>query len=131
MSKKEIIERILEEYSKYGLCRIEVEIAYLLAVLWRVPKESIYSGMRIIFNNVYGIKDDKPQIDGGKALSASALNEVRKENPSASDSDIANSMEYVGIDTLEASLEDIDFTLLDKVKESMLQCTNQFARENI
>lgn len=131
MSKKEIIERILEEYSKYGLCRIEVEIAYILAVLWRVPKESIYSGMRIIFNNVYGIKDDESQIDSGRALVASALNEVRKENPSASDFDIANSMEYVGIDSLEASLEDIDFTLLDKVKESMLQCTNQFARENI
>ena len=54
MCKKEIVEKILEEYKKFGLSRIEVEISYLLAILWRVPKESIYPGMRMIFNNLYG-----------------------------------------------------------------------------
>lgn len=131
MSKKEIVEKILKKYTKYGLSRIEVEITYLLAILWRVPKESIYSGMQMIFNNLYGIKDDTPEIEAGKALFASVLNEVRTENPDASDSDIANSMEYIGIDTLEASLEDIDFNLLAKVKDAMIQSTKQFVSENI
>lgn len=131
MSKKEIIERILTEYAKFGLSRIEVEISYLLAVLWRVPKESIYPGMRMIYNNVYGIKDDEPAIEVGNALFANALDEVREENPDATDSDIANGIEYVGIDTFEASLEDIDFGLMGKVKDAMLQSTKQFVSENV
>lgn len=130
MTKKEIIERILAEYAKFGLSRIEVEICYLLAILGRVSKESIYPGMRLIFNNLYGIKDDEPAIEAGKALFASALDEVRAENPDASDSDIANGIEYVGIDTFEASLEEIDFGLLGKVKDAMLQSTKQFVKEN-
>lgn len=131
MTKKEIIDRILEEYAQYGLSRIEVEIAYLLAILWRVAKDSIYPGMRMIYNNVYGIKDDAPAIEAGNALFVNALDEVRAENPDATDSDIANGIEYVGIDTLEASLEDIDFGLMDKVKEAMLQSTKQFVSENV
>lgn len=130
MTKKEIINKILEEYGQYGLSRIEVEICYLLAILGRVSKESIYPGMRLIFNNLYGIKDDEPAIEAGKALFASALDEVRAENPDATDSDIANGIEYFGIDTFEASLEDIDFGLLGKVKDAMLQSTKQFVKEN-
>lgn len=131
MSKKEIIDKVLAEYAKYGLSRIEVEIAYLLAVLWRVPKGSIYPGMRMVYNDVFGIKDDMPAIEAGNALFTSALDEVRAENLDATDFDIANGIEYVGIDTLEASLDDIDFGLLGKVKEAMVQSTKQFVRENV
>lgn len=131
MCKKELIEKILNEYGKFGLSRIEVEICYVLAILWRVPKESIYHGMRMIFNNLYGIKEDTAEIEAGKALFTNALDEVRAENPDTFDSDIAKGMEYVGIDTLEASLEDIDFSLLGKVKDAMLQSTKQFVAENV
>lgn len=131
MNKKQIIEKIMEEYSQYGLSRIEVEISYLLAILWRVPKDSIYHGMRMIFNNVYGIKDEKPEIDVGKALFNSTIAEVKAENPTASDKDIADGIEYIGIDTLEGSLEDIDFTLLGKVKEHMIQSARQYVEKNI
>lgn len=131
MNKKQIIEKIMEEYSQYGLSRIEVEISYLLAILWKVPKNSIYHGMRMIFNNVYGIKDEKPEIDAGKTLFNSAIAEVKAENPTASDKDIADGIEYIGIDTLEGSLEDIDFTLLGKVKEHMIQSAKQYVEKNI
>ena len=131
MNKKQIVEKIIKEYSDYGLSRIEVELSYVLAILWRVPKESIYPGLRIIFNNVYGIKDDQPQIEAGKALFASGINDVRKENPEISDKEIAAGIEYVGIDTLNESLDNIDFSLLGKVKESMIQSTKQFVEENV
>lgn len=131
MSKKDIVENILMKYTKFGLSRIEVEISYLLDILWRVPKDSIYPGMQMIFNNLYGIKDEAPEIEAGKALFTSALNDVRAENPEATDSDIAKDMEYVGIDTLEASLEEIDFKFLGKVKDAMLQSTKQFVSENV
>ena len=131
MNKKQIIEKIMEEYSQYGLNRIEVEISYLLAILWRVPKDSIYHGMRMIFNNVYGIRDEKPEIDAGKALFNSAVAEVKSENPNASDKDIADGIEYIGIDTLEDSLEDIDFALLGKVKENMIQSAKQYAERHM
>ena len=131
MNKEQIIEKIMEEYSKYGLTRIMVEISYIMAILWRVPKESIYSGMRMIYNNLYGIKDDEPEIEAGKALFSSAIREVKEEYPDASESDIANGIEYVGIDTLEESLDDLDFSLLGKVKESMLQSTREFISENV
>lgn len=131
MSKEQIIEKIMEEYSQYGLSRIMVEISYVMAILWKVPKESIYPGMRMIFNNVYGIKDDEPAIEAGKALFSSAIGEVKAENPDASDTDIANGIEYVGIDTLEESLEDLDFSLLGKVKESMLQSAKKYAELNV
>lgn len=131
MSKKQIIEKIMEEYSQYGVSRIVVEIVYMMAILWRVPKESIYPGMRMNFNKVFGIEDDAPEIEAGKALFNSAIKDVKDENPQATDKDIADGIVYVGIDTLEESLEDIDFSLLDKVKESMLQTTTQYVHENI
>lgn len=131
MNKKQIIEKIMEEYSKYGLSRIEVEISYLLAILWRVPKDSIYPGMRVIFNKVYGIKDEKSERDAGEALFNSAISEVKAENPTASDKDIADSIEHVGIDTLGASLDDINFELLGKVKECMIQSAKQYVEENM
>ena len=131
MSKKQIVEKIMEEYEKYGLSRIVVEIVYLMAILWRVPKESIYPGMRMNFNKAYGIEDDAPAIEAGKALFNSAIEDVKNENPEANDKDIADGIVYVGIDSLEESLEDIDFALLDKVKESMLQSTRNFVSENV
>ena len=131
MSKKQIVEKIMDEYEKYGLSRIVVEIVYLMAILWRVPKESIYPGMRMNFNKAYGIEDDAPAIEAGKALFNSAIEDVKNENPEANDKDIADGIVYVGIDSLEESLEDIDFALLDKVKESMLQSTRNFVSENV
>lgn len=131
MNKKEIIEKIMKEYSQYGLSRIEVEISYVMAILWRVPKESIYPGMKMIYNKVYGIEDETPEIEAGKALFESTLREVREENPDVSDSDIANGVEYIGIDTMEESLNDLDFLLLSKVKESMLQSTREFVNKNV
>lgn len=131
MNKKEIINKIMEEYSKYGLSRIEVQISYVMAVLLRVPKESIYPGMRMTFNEVFGIKDDKPAIEAGVALNKNTINGVKAENPNTSDKDIAEAIEYVGINTLEETLEDFDFSLLHKVKETMIQSTKQFVEENI
>lgn len=131
MNKKQIIEKIMEEYSQYGLSRIEVEISYLLAILWRVPKDSIYHGMRVIFNNVYGIKDEKAESDAGEALFNDAISEVKVENPTANDNDIADGIEYIGIDTLKDSLEDINFALLGRVKEYMLQRAKQYVDKNI
>lgn len=130
MKKKEIIEKIIKEYSNYGLTRIEVEISYVLAILGRVPRESIYPGLRIIFNKVYGIEDDKPQIEAGKALFIHGMNEVKIGNPEVSNKNIADGIEYIGIDTLDESLDDIDFSMLEKVKNSMLQSTERFLKEN-
>ena len=131
MNKKQVIEKIMEEYSQYGLSRIEVEISYLLAILWRVPKDSIYHGMRVIFNNVYGIKNEKAESDAGEALFNHAISEVKVENPTANDNDIADGIEYIGIDTLKDSLEDINFALLGRVKEYMLQSAKQYVDKNI
>lgn len=130
MNKKEIINKIMEEYSKYGLSRIEVQISYVMAVLLRVPKESIYPGMRMTFNEVFGIKDDKPAIEAGVALNKNTINRVKAET-NTSDKDIAKAIEYVGINTLEETLEDFDFSLLHKVKETMIQSTKQFVEQNI
>lgn len=130
MKKREIVEKILSEYSPYGLGRIDVEISYLLAIVWRVPKDSIYPGMRLIFNQVYGIVDNQPAIDAGKALFNSSLSEVKRENPTVTDKDIADGINYIGIDTLEETLEDIDFGLLDKVKQTMIRSARDFADAN-
>ena len=130
MSKKEIVEEILKEYSQYGLGRFEVEISYLLAIIWRVPKDSIYPGMRMIFNHVYGITDDQPAIDTGRALFSSVISEVKQENPLVTDKNIANGIDYIGIDTLEESLGDIDFALLDKVKQTMIESAKNYAVAN-
>lgn len=130
MRKKEIIEKILKEYSEYGLGRIEVEISYFMAIIGRVPPESIYPGMRMIFNHVYGIADEQPAIDAGKALFSSAICEVKHDNPMAADKEIANSIDYVGIDALEESLEDIDFSLLDKVKQTILEKMKEYMKVN-
>lgn len=130
MSKKEIVEEILEEYSQYGLGRIEVEICYVMAIMGRVPKESIYSGMRMIFNQVYGISDDQPAIDVGKALFNSAIVKVKQDNSMAIDKDIVDGIDYIGIDALEESLEDLDFSLLDRVKKTMIEKTKEYMRIN-
>ena len=130
MSKKEIVEKILNEYSQYGLRRIEIEISYLLAIIGRVPKDSIYPGMRMIFNQVYGIMDERPAIDAGKALFSSAISEMKQENDMVTDKDIADSIDYIGIDTLEDSLEDIDFSLLDKVRQTMIEATKEYVKGN-
>ena len=130
MSKKEIVEKILDEYSQYGLGRIEVEISYLMAIIGRVPKESIYPGMRLIFNQVYGIADEQPAIDAGKALFSSVICEVKNDNSMATDKEIANSMDYVGIDALEESLEDIDFSLLNKVKQTIIEKIKEYIKIN-
>lgn len=130
MSKKEIVEKILNEYSQYGLRRIEIEISYLLAIIGRVPKDSIYPGMRMIFNQVYRIADEHPAIDAGKALFSSAISGVKQENVMANDKDIAGGIDYIGIDTLEDSLEDIDFSLLDKVKQTMIEATKEYVKGN-
>lgn len=129
-SKKEIVSKIMDEYSKYGLSRIEVEISYILAILWRTPKESIYPGMKMIFNKVYGIHDDTPADEAGIALFNAAISETKKEYPNASNEDIAKAVEIVGIENISDSLEDINFSFLNKVKETMMDCTKKFIKNN-
>lgn len=99
MNKKQIISKIMEEYSKYGLSRMMAEISYIMAILFRVPKESIYQGMRSVFNNLYNVEDQTTFDEAGKALAVGIIENIKNEN-NCTDSDVAKAISNEQIDSL-------------------------------
>ncbi len=130
MSKKETINKIMTEYSNYGISRIVVEISYLLAVLWRVPKESIYPGLKLTINNLYGVHDDMPAKEAGNALFNAAMDETKQDYPSATNKHIANAIELVGVENLEKDISDDSVPFMSKVRESIMSSTKEFVKAN-
>ena len=119
MKKKQIIEKIMEEYSKYGLSRMMVKIAYIMAILFRVPRESIYQGMRALFNKLYNIQDEVTFDEAGKALAVGIVESIKSEN-NCTNTDVARVISFEQIDSLS-----VDFKLPDVAKVENIKITEK------
>lgn len=130
MNKEQTINKIMEEYAKYGIEKELAEQIYDLAIKMDVPQEAIYPGMRLNFNNALGIKDIGAAKESGKALAEHAISDVKKENPEATDKEIADGIEMVGIDALNQSMRGMSFPLLDEVEKAVKSAIENFVTDN-
>ena len=130
MSKEQVINKIITEYEKYGIEKELIEQVYDNAIKMNVPKEAIYSGMRLIFNNNLGINDESAAKESGRALVKHAIGEVKKENPKATDKGIAEGIEIIGVDALIQNVEAISFPLMDEVDKAAKRAIENFIVTN-
>lgn len=78
--KKQVVSKIMNEYSQYGLDEVVANFIYDLAIQKDVPRDSIYPGMRLIMNNQYGIKDETALEDAMKAIMADSILKTMNSN---------------------------------------------------
>ena len=115
MNKKQIIEKIMEEYSKYGLSRMMVKNAYIMAILFRVPKESIYQGMRTLFNKLYNVQDEITFDEAGKALAIGLVESIKSEH-NCTNTDVARAISFEQIDSLSVDFKLPDVMVVENIK---------------
>lgn len=105
-------------------------MVYDNAIKMDVPKEAIYPGMRLIFNNNLGIEDENAAKESGKALVKHAIHEVKNENPETTDKVIADGIETVGMDVLNQNLKAMSFPLSDEVDKAVKIAIENFVANN-
>lgn len=130
MNKEQVINKIIGEYEKYGIEKELAELVYDNAIKMNVPKEAIYPGMRLIFNNNLGINDESAAKESGRALVEHAIGEVKKENPEATDKGIVEGIEMIGVDALIQNVEAMSFPLLDEVDKAVKDAIENFVANN-
>lgn len=128
MNKKETINKIMEEYSKYGIVNVKeiAEELYDSAVQAGVPQELIYPGMKMKFNQALSIDNAETVNELGESFTENAVNETRKANPTATDDVIAKNFK-------EELEDDFDWTALeisDDIKNAIKNSTEKFIKSN-
>lgn len=128
MTKKQIIEKIMKEYSKYGIVNIKeiAEKLYDSAVSANVPNEAIYSGMKMIFNQSLGIDNAKTVEEVGENFKEYVINNTRKSNPTATDKDIARNFN----EELEDDFDWKALEILDEIISATKDATEKFIKDN-
>ena len=85
MNKTQTIEKIMKEYEGYGIQRGLAELLFDMAIQKEVPEETIYQGMRWIFNRALGIDCTEPIEKVGENFVEHAMNVSREDNPTVTD----------------------------------------------
>lgn len=126
MNKEQTIDKIMEEYSEYGIEKWLAEQIYDLAIQNGVADELIYSGMKMIFNNALGIDNTDVIKEVGEGFTQFAVNDTRKSNPTATDKAIACNMKEELADGFDwKSLE-----LPDDITDAIRNATEKFVKRN-
>lgn len=128
MSKEQIIEKIMQEYSKYGIVNVKemAEELYDSAIQAGVPHEMIYPGIKMKFNQALGIDNKETVEEIGEGFKEYAVNDTRKANPTATDDVIAKNFK-------EELEDDFDWTALeisDGIKNAIKNSTEKFIKSN-
>lgn len=133
MNKKETINKIMEEYEKYGITKEMVEVVYDLAIQIDVPRELIYEGMRYQFNQAIGIEDESAINGVAKGFIEYAVNDDMVNNPTVSKErikkNIAKEVIHEGLDKIEDSIKDIKGVSKD-IKDAFIEKLTQFVKEH-
>lgn len=126
MNKEQTIDKIMEEYSEYGIEKWLAEQIYDLAIQNGVADELIYPGMKMIFNNALSIDNTDVINEVGEGFTQFAVNDTRKANPTVTDKVIAKNMEEELADGFDwKSLE-----LPDDITDAIKNAAEKFVESN-
>lgn len=126
MNREQVINKIIKEYSEYGIEKKLVEQIYNLAIQNDVADELIYPGMKMIFNNALSIGNTDVINEVGEGFTQFAVNDTRKANPTVTDKVIAKNMEEELADGFDwKSLE-----LPDDITDAIKNAAEKFVESN-
>lgn len=133
MDKTQTIEKIMKEYEGYGIQRGLAEKIFDMAIQKEVPEETIYQGMRWIFNQALGIDCTEPIEKVGENFVENAINVSRKANPTVTDDVLVkNFKEEIGENfdwsELASEVEESEFTT--KLTDSIKEASEKFIADN-
>ncbi|MBR5596643.1 MAG: hypothetical protein IKW30_04460 [Lachnospiraceae bacterium] len=136
MNKEQTIKKIMEEYEKHGIQREVAEIVYDMAIQKDVPRETIYQGMRFIFNQKLGLDWTEPITKVGDNFVEHAMNVKREENPTATEDvlvrnfkeEIEDNFDWSELSAVTASIGGTIFA--DGLTSSIKDASERFVRNN-
>ncbi len=126
MNKEQTINKIIEEYSEYGIENGLAEQVYDMAIQNGVADELIYPGMKMIFNNALGIDNTDVIKEVGEGFTQFAVNDTRKSNPTVTDKVIAKNMEEELADRFDWKSLEMPNGIVNAIKDA----TEQFIKNN-
>lgn len=126
MNEEQTIDKIMEEYSEYGIEKWLAEQIYDLAIQNGVADELIYPGMKMIFNNALGIDNTDVIKEVGEGFTQYAVNDTRKSNPTATDKVIAKNMKEELADGFDWKSLEMPNGIVNAIKDA----TEQFIKNN-
>lgn len=130
MRKKEIVDKVMQKFGEYGIERAAVEMAYDLAVHMDIPRDVIYSGMRMVVGNAVGVSIDDAAEACGKDFFQSVMKEFLEENPDVTEEYLADAMKMVGEEALNDAMEDVNFPAADVMKAVTIGQAKEFMEEH-
>lgn len=126
MNREQTINKIMEEYSKFGIVRRMAEQVYDSAIQVGVSQEIIYPGMKMMFNQALGIDNTEAVKEVGDGFKEYAVNDTRKANPTVTDKVIAKNFK----EELEDDFKWEDIPVFGELKNAIKQSTEKFIKDN-
>lgn len=126
MNKEQTINRIMEEYGKYGIEKGLAELVYDMGIQTGVSHELIYPGMKMMFNHALGIDNKETIKEVGEGFTEFAVNDTRKANPTVTDKVIAQNIEEELADEFDWKALKMPEEIIDAVKTA----TEKFVANN-
>ena len=126
MSREITINKVVEEYSKYGIKREIAEQLYDSAIPFGVPKEIIYPGIKLIINGSLGLSNEGIAQEMGKGLAEYHIEETRKANKPTTDKVLVDRF----MEDVEEMLQCNVFPITPEMKAAIINTVVKFIKEN-
>lgn len=126
MNREMTINKVIEEYSKYGIKKEVAEQLYDSAIPFSVPKEIIYPGIKLMLNISLGLDNEGIIQELGQGLAEHYIEETRKVNQPTTDKVLVDRFK----EDIEEMLTCNIFPVTPEMKIAIIDTVGKFIKEN-
>lgn len=126
MNREQTIEKVMEQYSKYGITKDRVENLYDSGIQIGVAEEIIYPGIKLMFNCEFGLENTGIAKEIGEGFGEYYIRETKKANEPTTDKALVNRFK----EDVEEILEQNILPVTTEMKMAIIGTLENFIKEN-
>lgn len=124
--KEEIVNKVFEQYAKYGITKDKIESLYDSGIQVGVPEETIYPGIKLMFNCELGLDNQGIAEEIGEGFGKHYIKETRKANAPTSDKILVERFK----EDVEDFLKEDVLPMPSEMKMAIFETLEKFIEEN-
>lgn len=124
--KEEIVNKVFEQYAKYGITKDKIESLYDSGIQVGVPEETIYPGIKLMFNCELGLDNQGIAEEIGEGFGKHYIKETRKANAPTSDKILVERFK----EDVEDFLKEDVLPMPSEMKMAIFEMLEKFIEEN-
>ena len=124
--KEEIVNKVFEQYAKYGITKDRIESMYDSGIQIGVAEEIIYPGIKLMFNCEFGLDNQGIAEEIGEGFGKHYVKETRKANAPTTDKKLVERF----IEEVEDFLKEDVLPMPSEMKVAIIETLEKFIEDN-